>query len=347
MRREDCLDAEDLSSSRWDPDRSVKVLGHIHTFNDADVIERSLEALLNQTRPLDEILVVDNASTDGTLDRHFPRGVTVIRNAANLGTSGAIEIGLRYAMDNAFFWAWILDGDSEPYPDALERLLELWDHLPADVQNRTWRLSCLPLELPEKAVTTFSVSLPFHRGSALPKPRHGHVFTETGYRQVRPGDGRRYYECDATIWTGCFFRVDAVRKVGLPASDYVLDFGEYEYGFRGKRCGYHGLMDQESLLRHNIRGQASFHFSFHRIGPLGFQLIEMKPIRCYYTVRNMIYFWLYDFRPLSLVAVSRQFCKLLALTLNFMIRPHSRYEQMRACLLGFWHGLSRNMSYRY
>jgi len=47
----------------------MRVLAHIHTFNDADIIDRTIESVQRQTRPVDGILVVDNASTDGTLDR--------------------------------------------------------------------------------------------------------------------------------------------------------------------------------------------------------------------------------------------------------------------------------------
>src|SRR5229473_6627927 len=38
------------------PSRAVRVLAHIHTFNDADIIDRTIETLLRQTRPVDGIL---------------------------------------------------------------------------------------------------------------------------------------------------------------------------------------------------------------------------------------------------------------------------------------------------
>src|SRR4051794_27424981 len=104
----------------------MRVLAHIHTFNDADIIDRALDAVQNQTRPVDAVLLVDNASTDGTLDRVFPECVTVIHNPDNFGTSGAVRIGLSYALEHGFDWMWILDADSIPEPDALEKMLELY-----------------------------------------------------------------------------------------------------------------------------------------------------------------------------------------------------------------------------
>jgi glycosyltransferase involved in cell wall biosynthesis len=44
----------------------MRVLAHIHTFNDVDVIDRTIDAVRRQTRPVDGILIVDNASRDGT-----------------------------------------------------------------------------------------------------------------------------------------------------------------------------------------------------------------------------------------------------------------------------------------
>jgi len=56
-------------------------------YNAASVLPRQLDALLRQTRPLQEIVVVDNGSTDGTsrmLAERYPQ-VTVLRMAENLG----------------------------------------------------------------------------------------------------------------------------------------------------------------------------------------------------------------------------------------------------------------------
>src|SRR5215213_9556685 len=47
----------------------MRVLAHVHTFNDADIIDATIDALQKQNRPLDAILVVDNASSDATLQQ--------------------------------------------------------------------------------------------------------------------------------------------------------------------------------------------------------------------------------------------------------------------------------------
>src|SRR4051812_34400190 len=95
----------------------MRILVHIHTFNDADVINATIAALQKQTRSPDEILVVDNASSDDTLQQPSLKDVTVIRHPENRGTSGAVHTGIGYALERGYDWIWIFDADSRPEPD--------------------------------------------------------------------------------------------------------------------------------------------------------------------------------------------------------------------------------------
>ena len=92
----------------------MRVLAHIHTFNEAAFIEQALEGLQRQTRQPDAVIIVDNGSTDGTVERTFPENVTVIINSVNLGTSGSVGVGFAYALKHEFDWIWVLDADSLP-----------------------------------------------------------------------------------------------------------------------------------------------------------------------------------------------------------------------------------------
>src|SRR5947207_1411281 len=80
--------------------RPLRVLAHIHTFNDADIIARTIWGVRRHTYRVDEILLVDNASSDGTLEQPAVSHATVLRQAANGGTSGAVHSGFRYALDH-------------------------------------------------------------------------------------------------------------------------------------------------------------------------------------------------------------------------------------------------------
>ncbi len=94
-------------------------------YNGGDRILRCLEALRGQTAPLAEIVVVDNGSTDGSLERVRARhpGVRVLPLGENRGLPAARNAGLgELRTDLAFS----VDSDVYPAPDCLALLLEAW-----------------------------------------------------------------------------------------------------------------------------------------------------------------------------------------------------------------------------
>src|SRR6185503_17494864 len=72
---------------------------------------RSLDA---STRPLLDILVVDNGSTDGSqsvIEASAP-DVTVIQTGANLGYGGGNNVGIREAIRRGADLVWVLNNDT-------------------------------------------------------------------------------------------------------------------------------------------------------------------------------------------------------------------------------------------
>jgi rhamnopyranosyl-N-acetylglucosaminyl-diphospho-decaprenol beta-1,3/1,4-galactofuranosyltransferase len=103
---------------------SPHVTAVVVTFNRRELLRDCLDALAAQTRPVDRIVVVDNASTDGTpelLTSEYP-AVHAIRMAHNEGATGGFHEGMKAAAP-ATDWLWILDDDTIARPDSLERLL--------------------------------------------------------------------------------------------------------------------------------------------------------------------------------------------------------------------------------
>ncbi len=87
---------------------SVSVI--IPTYNRCSQVFRAIDCALAQTLPVDEIIVVDDGSTDGTADsveRHYGSQVRVLRQA-NSGVSAARNLGIREASGE---WIALLDSD--------------------------------------------------------------------------------------------------------------------------------------------------------------------------------------------------------------------------------------------
>src|SRR5437867_8578812 len=103
------------------------------THDRRDLLRECLAGLEAQTRPPDTILVVDNASTDGTaamLHGEFP-DVAVRRLDENEGGAGGFHEGLHEAFERGHEWLWLMDDDTVPSPTALERLLDARDRASA------------------------------------------------------------------------------------------------------------------------------------------------------------------------------------------------------------------------
>jgi hypothetical protein len=75
--------------------------------------------------------------------------------------------------------------------------------------------------------------------------------------------------------------------------------------------------------------------------------MEMPAFRCYYLCRNLLHFWVFEFRGQRLRAAAPRVLKTLLLTLNFMLRPVSRKPELYACVRGLWDGIWRRMDRRY
>jgi GT2 family glycosyltransferase len=139
-----------------------------------------------------------------------------------------------------------------------------------------------------------------------------------------------------------------VRQIGLPNADYVLDWGEGEYGYRVMKAGYKGFICLDAVLQHNIRGYMSLNtVKVVKLGPATWRFREFAPIRCYYYCRNPIYFALYDAAQGRIRLLRGAARRVLSLTLNFLLRPRDHGAQIRACLRGVWHGITGNIVARY
>lgn len=109
------------------------VVAVVLTRNRRDQVLETLGAIAGQTRPPARIVVVDNASTDGTpdaIEQAFP-DVELVRSAINNGPAAGRSLGLEVAFaDEAVEAVWLVDDDTVPSPESLARTLEVAARVP-------------------------------------------------------------------------------------------------------------------------------------------------------------------------------------------------------------------------
>lgn len=104
------------------------------TYNRKDLLRDCINSLRQQTASCDLILIVDNASTDGTFQMvrsEFP-DVELVRLRKNLGAAGGFAVGMRLAAATGAERMWIMDDDMICEPEALAELVSALDLVEAD-----------------------------------------------------------------------------------------------------------------------------------------------------------------------------------------------------------------------
>lgn len=210
----------------------MKVTAVVVTYNRFDKLRLCLSALLEQTVMPAEILVVDNASTDGTCewleqeaDAH--KGlVRVMRLPENIGGAGGFERGVCEAVESGTDYAWIMDDDTVPSPTALAELLRAVEHggdkIGFAASRVNWTDGSLHLmNLPLFASSGIDINV-------LDKPT----------------------ECTRATFVSLLIPSAVVRKVGLPIGEYFIWNDDIEYTGRIVRSGYHGLYVPSSIVTH-------------------------------------------------------------------------------------------------
>lgn len=100
----------------------------IPTYNRRHTLARALNSVFGQSLPADEIIVVDDGSTDGSADwlkSHYPELTLLVQS--NHGVSHARNTGIRHAHGE---WIALLDSDDEWSQDKLKRQIELINENP-------------------------------------------------------------------------------------------------------------------------------------------------------------------------------------------------------------------------
>lgn len=196
-----------------------------------------LRGLLAQTRPVARVVVLDNASSDGTRQLLEAEGlleeprVRYVRSEVNTGGSGGFRTGVKLCLEEQADWIWLMDDDAEPAPDALERLLA------APVADD-----------PETAVLCTAVVHPDGRVDGQHRCSLGRFVLPLGSEAYAPG---AYADVDCASFVGFCVRAGVARAIGPVKAEFFLGYDDAEWSLRARAHGRLRLVP-ESRIVHKI-----------------------------------------------------------------------------------------------
>jgi GT2 family glycosyltransferase len=228
---------------------SLQVVAVIVTRDRRSVAERAVAAVAAQEPAPAQVVVVDNASSDDTMERFAARSdITYVRSDDNGGYAAGLNLGLEAARRFGADAYWLLDDDSEPHAGALARLLEVADALAP------------------------AVGLVGLRGGML---RHGlvrHLAGDDLAGRPAPAPGARLV--DFSLVDGALLLDAAHRSAGPLRGEFFMMFEDIEYSWRLGRGGYLvAVLDEELIDRGHLGSSGA---------------ANANPWRQYYLARNQL-----------------------------------------------------------
>ncbi|WP_175637454.1 glycosyltransferase [Sinomonas mesophila] len=287
----------------------MTVAAIVVSYNRKDLLRRCLASLEAQGDVLDEIILVENGSTDGSPDmvrEEFP-SVTLCETGANLGGAGGFAFGLQLAIERGHAFGWLMDDDADPAPGSLARLVEV-------AQDSELRPGFIAASVTDDTGTA-------------PNPGHPAIFDPDAEKQVRATAVGGVAVTQATF-VGVLVDLGLARTMPLPYADFFIWLDDAEYTRRLASRSI-GVYVPTSIVRHPAK-------------PASAANPDMAG-RLFYYVRNHI--WLSKLYEGAGAWEGSAVVKALRV-IGFALRmfPDSRSKKTWASALvrGLWEGLARN-----
>ncbi|MCR4796887.1 MAG: glycosyltransferase [Lachnospiraceae bacterium] len=194
----------------------MRTIAVIVTYNRIELLKECLGKVDAQEIPFSRIIVVDNASTDGTreyLDSIADPRYVILHAKVNEGGAGGFYRGMEKAMEEPFDWILLIDDDAMIRPDYMRILLE-----------KAPDFSGAPA-LAGRVVTDHRTDVSHRR-----RVTNRLIFSETPVEEKEYE--RENFYCDTATFCGLLLRGDVVRRAGLPKKEYFIWCDDTEYCLR-------------------------------------------------------------------------------------------------------------------
>lgn len=209
----------------------------IVTYNRKKLLEECVINALNQTVPADKIVVVNNASTDGTqeylqTDIFKNEKFQVIHCEENIGGAGGFCRGMKDALNYDVDWMLIIDDDAILETDYVEKIFTI-------LQEQNDYQAAVGVVKTDNCVDI----------------HHRRRLSKCGML-LKPLDNSNYrkaaFTCDIASFCGMMVQKGLVEKIGLPHPEYFIFHDDTEYSLRVLKYSKF-LVVSDAILNHKTK----------------------------------------------------------------------------------------------
>ncbi|RME69601.1 MAG: glycosyltransferase family 2 protein [Chloroflexi bacterium] len=244
-----------------------KVVAVIVTWNKCRQLVRCINSLLYSSYPLEAIVIVDNASTDGTVEvirRRFARlpKIHLVENETNLGGSGGFFTGINVAARYHPDYFWLLDNDVIVDPGALTQLLAVFHQMPESgiVGSKIYFA-----ESPD-IIWSFGARVNHWLGR----------ISVIGDKEKDNGQYDRIIEVDYVPMCSMLVSSRVIEAIGSVDPQYFVYSDDADFCTRSQRAGFKVYSTPDSLVWHDVTLNSQ----------------RMSPFAAYYFTRNYVHYFL-------------------------------------------------------
>lgn len=233
-----------------------KITAVVVTYNRLELLKKCIQSLREQTRKLNEIIVVNNSSADGTLDWLNSQDDLTIITQENSGSAGGQHTGIKTAYEKGYDWVWCLDTDIVTDRKALESFF-----LSKAINNDN---------------IGFLSSTIFHKDGKL-------AYINIPYLENEDKIVQCYVKKEelpilSSSFGSVLFSRKAIKKVGFPNKEFFIWGDDVEYTFRIISAGFIGFLVNNSEAIHYAPSNSKYPFAY----------LPIKGIKMTFGVRNTV-----------------------------------------------------------
>lgn len=293
-----------------------EVIAVVVTYNRKELLEECIQALLNQNYKNCKILIVDNASIDGTQEyvkKYIDNEKVIYTNTGkNLGGAGGFNYGIKEAYKIGCDFVWLMDDDCIVHEDTLQELIKA----DKELNGNYGFLS---------SVVLWKDGNPCQ----MNKQKIVRKWYE-GAQKLKYGLLKTYY----ATFVSFFIKSDVVKKVGLPIKEFFIWGDDVEYTNRISK-GYDCYIVGKSQVLHATKNNEGSNIAKDDVERIS---------RYQYAYRNEVYIA----KQNGMKGILRQFSKICLHVFRVIVQSKkNKLKKIRIIVLSSIKGIFFNPKVEY